>query len=237
MVVVSVFVNPKQFAASEDLDRYPRDIERDATLAASAGADLLFAPAVEEIYPPGHATTVEVAGLSALLEGGARPGHFKGVATVVLKLFNIVAPDTAYFGEKDAQQVAVVRRMTRDLNVEIEIATMPTVRDADGIAMSSRNAYLSPAERELARRIPAALEEARRAVREGERSAVVLRETVLDQIGRDPAVAVDYVALVDPESFSLVPAVAEEAILLVAVRVGTTRLIDNVRLAARRGAA
>ena len=227
-VVVSVFVNPKQFAPGEDFERYPRDIERDAALAESAGADLLFAPAVEEIYPPGHSTTVDVGSLGAILEGASRPGHFRGVATIVLKLFHLVAPARAYFGEKDAQQLAVLQRMTRDLHVPVEIVPVPTVREPDGLAMSSRNAYLSEEERSVAQRIPHALREAREACRRGERSAVILREIVIESFGRDERIALDYVALVDPKSFALVGQLEREALLLVAARVGRTRLIDNM---------
>jgi pantoate--beta-alanine ligase len=202
--VVSVFVNPAQFAAGEDFERYPRDDERDAALAEEAGVDVLFVPPVEELYPPGFQTWVEVEELGAVLEGLHRPGHFRGVATVCCKLFNIVRPEKAYFGQKDAQQVAVVRRMVRDLNLGVEIRALPTVRDPDGLALSSRNAYLSPAERAQALALPKAL-----ATRDPARARALLD-------GLD----VDYLEVAD----------LEPRVLAAAVRVGKTRLIDNVVL-------
>ncbi len=203
-VVASLFVNPAQFVEGADLSRYPRDEERDAALAGQAGVDLLFAPSVEEIYPPGFETWVEVGELGNRLEGEHRLGHFRGVATVCLKLFNLVRPRFAYFGQKDAQQVAVLRRMIRDLELELSLRVLPTVRDADGLALSSRNALLSPAERERALALPRAL------------------------ATRDPAAAraaldgldVDYVEVVD----------LDPPVLAAAVRVGSTRLIDNIVL-------
>jgi pantoate--beta-alanine ligase len=203
-VVVSVFVNPAQFAAGEDFERYPRDEARDAALAEEAGVDLLFAPTVDELYPPGYETWVEVEELGAILEGLHRPGHFRGVATVCCKLFNVVRPERAYFGQKDAQQVAVVRRMVRDLNVDVEIRAVPTVRDPDGLALSSRNVYLSPEQRAQALTLPRAL-----ATRDPEHA-----RTLLD--GLD----VDYLEIAD----------FEPRVLAAAVRVGNTRLIDNVVL-------
>jgi pantoate--beta-alanine ligase len=203
-VVVSVFVNPAQFAAGEDLERYPRDETRDAELATQAGADFFFAPTVEEIYPPGYQTWVEVEELGRRLEGEHRPGHFRGVATVCLKLFNIVRPERAYFGQKDAQQVAVVRRMVGDLGLDLEIRVVPTVRDSDGLALSSRNSYLSPEERTRALALPRAL-----ATRDPQRARALLD-------GLD----VDYVAVAD----------FAPRVLVAAVRVGGTRLIDNVVL-------
>jgi pantoate--beta-alanine ligase len=198
VVVASLFVNPAQFAEGEDLESYPRDEEQDARLAAEAGVDVLFVPAAEEIYPPGFETWVEVERLGAILEGEHRPGHFRGVATVCLKLFNLVQPRRAYFGQKDSQQVAVLKRMVRDLAVPVEIRVLPTVRDHDGLALSSRNAYLSPEERELALALP-------RALRARDRS-------LLDGL------EVDYF-----EEADFAPRV-----LAAAVRVGNTRLIDNV---------
>jgi pantoate--beta-alanine ligase len=203
-VVVSVFVNPAQFAAGEDFERYPRDEARDARLAEEAGADLLFAPAVEELYPPGFQTWVDVEQLGAVLEGRHRPGHFRGVATVCLKLFNLVRPERAYFGQKDAQQVAVVRRMVRDFAVDVGIRVVPTVRDDDGLALSSRNAYLSPEERRRALALPKAL-----ATRDPDRARELL-----------DGLEVDYVEIAD----------FEPRVLAAAVRVGKTRLIDNVVL-------
>ncbi len=204
-VVASLFVNPAQFGPGEDFDRYPRGEERDAKLAEEAGIDFLFAPAPEEIYPDGYQTWVEVEELSRVLEGEFRPGHFRGVATVCLKLFNIVRPQRAYFGQKDAQQAAVVKRLVRDLNLDVEIRVLPTVRDADGLAVSSRNAYLSPEERERALALPRAL-----ATKDPSGARELLR-------GLD----VDYVELAELDG---------QRVLAAAVRVGSTRLIDNVVL-------
>jgi pantoate--beta-alanine ligase len=209
-VVVSVFVNPAQFGRGEDLDRYPRDHARDLRLAEREGVDLVFAPAVEELYPRGFQTWVDVEELGGVLEGAVRPGHFRGVATVCLKLFNIIRPDRAYFGQKDAQQAAVVRTMLRDLNLEIELRVLPTVRDADGLALSSRNAYLSAEERRAALALPRAL-----ATGDADRARELLS-------GLD----VDYVAVAD----------FEPRVLAAAVRVGRTRLIDNVVLEVLRRA-
>jgi pantoate--beta-alanine ligase len=203
-VVVSVFVNPAQFGSPEDLSRYPRDEVRDTEMAEAAGVDLLFVPALEEMYPNGHQTWVEVEELSRLLEGRFRPGHFRGVATVCLKLFNIVRPQRAYFGQKDAQQTAVVRQLVRDLNLELEIRVLPTVRDDDGLALSSRNAFLSAAEREAALALP-------RALATGDREAARALLAGLD---------VDYVEVAD----------FDPPVLAAAVRIGSTRLIDNVVL-------
>jgi pantoate--beta-alanine ligase len=203
-VVVSIFVNPAQFAAGEDFERYPRDEARDEALAAAAGADLVFAPSADELYPPGFQTWIDVEQLGAILEGVHRPGHFRGVATICCKLFNIVRPERAYFGQKDAQQVAVVRRMVRDLDLDVDIRTLPTVRDRDGLALSSRNVYLSPDEREQALALPRAL-----ATRDPARARELLN-----------GVEVDYVEVAD----------FEPRVLAAAVRVGKTRLIDNVVL-------
>jgi pantoate--beta-alanine ligase len=203
-VVVSLFVNPAQFDSASDLERYPRDEGRDEQIARSAGVDILFAPSVEELYPPGHQTWIEVEELSRPLEGAFRPGHFRGVATVCCKLFNLVDPQIAYFGQKDAQQVAVVRRMVRDLNLDTEIRVIPTVRDEDGLAVSSRNVLLSPAEREAAAALPRAL-----ATRDPDKARALLN-----------GLEVDYLEVVD----------FEPRVLAAAVRVGKTRLIDNVVL-------
>jgi pantoate--beta-alanine ligase len=203
-VVASVFVNPAQFAAGEDFQRYPRDEARDLGLAEEAGVDVVFAPAPDELYPPDYQTWVEVEQLGSILEGVHRPGHFRGVATVCCKLFNIVRPERAYFGQKDAQQVAVVRRLVRDLNLDVEIRALPTVRDADGLALSSRNVYLSTEERERARALPKAL-----ATRDPEQARALLN-------GLD----VDYLEVAD----------FDPRVLAAAVRLGKTRLIDNVVL-------
>jgi pantoate--beta-alanine ligase len=204
VVVASLFVNPAQFNEPGDLNGYPRDEERDARLATDAGVDLLFAPSADEIYPPGFQTWVEVEQLGSILEGEHRPGHFRGVATICLKLFNIVRPDVAYFGQKDAQQAAVLKQMVRDLNLELELRVLPTVRDSDGLALSSRNALLSREERERARSLHRAL-----ATKDPQRARLLLRD--LD---------VDYVEVAD----------FEPSVLAAAVRVGNTRLIDNVVL-------
>lgn len=217
VTVVSLFVNPSQFAAGEDLDRYPRDPARDAAVAAEEGVDLLFAPAAAEIYPDGFQTWVEVERLGRGLEGDARPGHFRGVATVCLKLFSIVRPDRAYFGLKDAQQAAVVDRLVRDLALELELRVLPTVRDTDGLALSSRNAYLSAGERAAALALPRALAAGLEAHEDGgdpvEAAAAVL--------AGEPGVAADYV-----DTLGLNGA----TVLAAAIRVGETRLIDNVVL-------
>lgn len=215
-VVVSLFVNPSQFNAAEDLARYPRDEAADARAATSAGVDLLFAPSVEELYPPGFDTWVEPGALATTLEGASRPGHFRAVATVCTKLFSIVRPDVAFLGRKDAQQVAVVKRLVADLNVPIEIVAVPTIRDSDGLALSSRNVFLSTAERTTALALPRALEAGLAAHRSGE-DAVQAARKVLDA---ERGLTVDYVALADFDG----------PMLCAAVRIGATRLIDNVCL-------
>lgn len=216
VVVVSLFVNPTQFGQASDLARYPRDEVRDAGIAGDAGIDVLFAPAEAELYPPGFDTWVEPGAVAQRLEGAARPGHFRGVATVCTKLFDIVQPRVAFFGRKDAQQVAVVRQVVRDLNLAVEIVTVPTVRDSDGLALSSRNAFLSPAERACALALPRALEAGARAHRSGA-DAVEATRTVL---ARTPELGVDYVEIADFDGPTLVAA----------VRIGSTRLTDNVPL-------
>jgi pantoate--beta-alanine ligase len=214
VVVGSVFVNPAQFGDPADLAAYPRDVDADGRIASAAGVDVLFAPAAEDIYPAGFSTWVDVEGPARGLEGAFRPGHFRGVATVVLKLFNIVSPHVAFFGQKDAQQVAVIRQMVRDLDVNIELAIVPTVRDEDGVALSSRNARLSPDERLRARAIPRAIDAGVAAYRSGGDPAAAARAALA---GLD----VDYVSVAD---FAGTPTLA------IAVRIGTTRLIDNVPL-------
>ena len=216
VVVVSLFVNPAQFGPGEDLAGYPRDEERDATLAEEAGVDILFAPSAEEVYPAGFSTWVDPGPLATLLEGAARPGHFRGVATVCTKLFGIVQPQVAFFGRKDAQQIAVVKRVVRDLNLPVEIVPCPTVRDPDSLALSSRNAFLSADERAIAVTLPRALQDGLRAYRSGT-DAVAATRAVLDA---EPRLSVDYVAEADLDGPTLAAA----------VRVGSTRLIDNVRL-------
>ncbi len=229
-VVASVFVNPTQFGPGEDFQSYPRDADGDARLLASAGCHLLFLPAAEAIYPPGHATFVDPGGPALGLEGDFRPGHFRGVATVVTALFALVAPDVAVFGEKDAQQLAVVRRLVRDLHLPVEILAHPTVREADGLAMSSRNAYLSPAERRAATVLYRALCEARRLIEAGERSAEVVRRTLAATIAAEPLAQHQYAEAVDAATFQPLETLAGEVLLPVAARFGTTRLIDNFRI-------
>ncbi len=225
-VVVSIFVNPIQFGPGEDFDRYPRDPERDSALLASAGVDAIYRPAVATMYPPGSSTRVHVAGVSEPLEGKARPGHFDGVATVVAKLFAAVEPDRAYFGQKDAQQVAVVRRMALDLDLPVEIRVGPTVREPDGLALSSRNAYLTPDERQAAASLSSALRLAADAYARGEREPDRLRQILRQRLEAEPLAKVEYAELVDPKKFT-----APGLLAVLAVRVGRTRLIDNHDLA------
>jgi pantoate--beta-alanine ligase len=230
VVVVSLFVNPSQFNERADLARYPRQEQRDRELAGAAGADLLFAPAAEEVYPAGFSTSVEVHGLTDRLEGAVRgAGHFRGVTTVVTKLLNIVSPDIAYFGQKDAQQAIVIRHMVEDLNINVRVEACPTVREADGLAMSSRNAHLSSGERAQALAMPRALAAAATAVKDGERSADVLMaaaRTAMSALGVEP----EYIALVQPDTLDPVAQLEQPALLAIAARIGATRLIDNVTL-------
>ncbi|OOC56602.1 MULTISPECIES: pantoate--beta-alanine ligase [Nocardiopsis] len=229
-VVVSVFVNPLQFGPDEDLDRYPRDLPGDTALCAEEGVDVVFAPAVETMYPLPQMVTVDAGAMGERLEGASRPGHFTGVLTVVAKLFHLVRPDLAVFGEKDAQQIALVRRMVADLDMPVEIAGVPVQRDPDGLASSSRNVYLSDAERASALSLSRALTAGRRAAADGPDAVRAAARAVLEEAaGAEPPVEPDYLALVDPATFAEAPADHEgEAVLAVAARVGTTRLIDNV---------
>jgi pantoate--beta-alanine ligase len=230
LVVMSLFVNPTQFGPGEDLDRYPRDEERDLRLAGEAGADLVFAPPVEEVYAPGASTVVEVTGsLTGVLDGDPQsrgPEHFRGVTTVVAKLFNIVGPDVAYFGQKDAQQAVVIRRMARDLDFPVRIEVMPTVREADGLAMSSRNAYLEPADRERATALSRALDAAERGARGGSlEEGLEAARRELEEAGIEP----EYLEARDAETLGPVQALEDRPVLVaVAARVGSARLIDNV---------
>ncbi len=233
-VVASVFVNPTQFGPNDDFGRYPRQPEKDAAMLEEAGCDLLFLPGVETLYPPGHATFVEPAGAAEGLEGACRPGHFRGVATVVTALFNLVRADLAVFGEKDAQQLAVIRQLVRDLHLPVEIVPGPTIREMDGLAMSSRNAYLSPQERQAATVLHRALRAAETAIAQGERSADAVRERMRDVLNREPLARVEYAEVVNADSFQPVGHLAEalqgRLVLPLAVRIGGTRLIDNIRL-------
>ena len=229
--VVSIFVNPRQFGDPKDLEQYPRNETRDLAIAEAEGIDLVFAPGVEEIYPPGSDTTVRVGAVGAPLEGAARPGHFDGVATVVAILFDLVGAERAYFGQKDAQQVHVVRQMARDLAIGTEVIALPTVREPDGLAMSSRNVHLSSAERAAAPVLRQALLAAREAWAAGERSGNALRDRMRTVIGGEPLALVDYVSVADATTLRELERVDGPALLSLAVRFGTTRLIDNEPLA------
>ncbi|HHZ19373.1 MAG TPA: pantoate--beta-alanine ligase [Firmicutes bacterium] len=227
-VVVSLFVNPTQFGPNEDLDRYPRDHARDRSLAEGVGVDLIFAPLPGEMYPEGFQTWVEVTGLTQGLCGKSRPGHFRGVTTVVTKLMMLVGPDRAYFGEKDAQQLRVVRRMVRDLNIPVEVRPVPLVREADGLAMSSRNVYLSPEERQAALILSKALFAMRDRVQAGETDVHSLREGMESMIKAEPLVQLEYLEFVDDETLEIVERVERPVLVALAAKVGRTRLIDNL---------
>lgn len=231
LVIASVFVNPTQFGPNEDFDAYPRNPEQDRTLMASVPVDAAFFPAVSELYPEGYATSVEVEGsLTSGLCGASRPGHFRGVATVVLKLFNLVQPDRAYFGMKDAQQVAVIRRMVRDLHVPVAVVACPIVREPDGLAMSSRNVYLSPEERQDALVLSRSLKAAAALVQEGERQAAAVIRQMQALIEAAPSARVDYISLTDAHSLEPVSTLQGTVLAALAVRIGKTRLIDNAIL-------
>jgi len=232
LVVVSIFVNPTQFGPGEDFERYPRDLAADADLCIARGVDYVFVPESREIYPHGASTFVEVEGLSSRLEGRSRPGHFRGVASVVLKLFEVVAPHVAAFGQKDAQQVAVLRRMVRDLLVDTEILVAPIVRDSDGLALSSRNVYLSVEEKGAALAIPRALAAAEAAVASGVRDPARILRAAREVLEAEPLLRVDYLEIVDPDEFVTVDTVEREVLLAAAVFAGATRLIDNTVLRA-----
>ena len=227
LLVLSLFVNPTQFGQGEDLDSYPRDLERDAELARSVGVDWLFAPTASDMYPAGYASYVNVEGLTEVLCGESRPGHFRGVTTVVCKLFTIVQPQVALFGLKDFQQLAVIRRMTADLNLPVEIVGMPIIREADDLAMSSRNSYLSPQQRCQALALSDALRLARTAVADGEESADNLLQMVRRRIEQEADAAIDYVQICHAETLQKATVIDRNAVLLLAVRIGQTRLIDN----------
>lgn len=226
-VVVSIFVNPTQFAPHEDLARYPRPKSQDLALCEQAGVNLVFYPAVETMYPPGSSTFVHVEGLSSLWEGVIRPTHFRGVTTVVMKLLQIVQPDIAYFGQKDYQQQVIIRQMVRDLDVPVEIRTCPTVRDADGLALSSRNAYLSDSERTAARCLWQALQQGEAALRAGIHSPPQLAALMQQHIRQTAGVELDYAVVVDPTSLQELQQPQAEMVALVAARIGRTRLLDN----------
>lgn len=235
IVIVSIFVNPTQFNQTEDFNKYPRDLTSDATLLTEYQVDYIFAPDSEEIYPPGFSTYIYVEGLTDTLEGVSRPGHFRGVATVVTILFNTIRPDFAVFGQKDAQQAAVIRRLVQDLGFETEIVTMPTVREESGLAMSSRNALLSDEDRQKATVIYQALRDAKIAYRDGESNAPDLAEIVRRKLDAENSALIDYVAVVDAESFEPLERIGDSpALIAVAVNFGKVRLIDNVILNKRQ---
>ena len=229
-VAVSIFVNPTQFGPTEDLSKYPRQFDRDCRLLENEGVEILFAPPVEEIYPDGEVTWVLVEGLSEKLDGRSRPGHFRGVTTIVSKLFHIIEPDDAFFGQKDAAQLAVIRRMVRDLNFPVEIVACPIVREPDGLAMSSRNAYLNREERSRALVLQRALQKARQQFDAGERIAAKLISAAKEVIAGEPQVALDYFEIVDPDMLDPVERISQKTLVGVAAYVGTTRLIDNLVL-------
>ena len=229
-VVVSLFVNPTQFGPTEDLARYPRPFERDRELLEKEGIAILFAPSAEEMYPAGDATWVVVEGLSEKLDGHSRPGHFRGVTTVVSKLFHILEPDVAFFGQKDAAQCVVIRRMVRDLSFPVRIVTCPIVREPDGLAMSSRNAYLSPEERRRALVLRRSLDRMEDQFRGGERSAAKLRAAAREIFAQEAAVRVDYIEIVDPDTLDSIQQIQSATLVAVAAYVGATRLIDNTIL-------
>jgi pantoate--beta-alanine ligase len=230
LVVLSIIVNPPQFGPNDDFERYPRDLERDLALAESRGVDVVFAPPLEEMIPEPSLTTVTMRVVTEAYEGTARPGHFEGVLTIVTKLFHIVQPDVAVFGQKDAQQVAAIRRMIADLDFAVRLVVAPTVRDADGLAASSRNIYLSPDERREALALSRAVGRAAELARQGEGDATRLEAAMREELARSPSLAVEYAAVVDAGRFTAVVEVAGPCVAAVAARVGATRLIDNVPL-------
>ena len=231
IVIVSIFVNPEQFNDPDDLERYPRDLTADAATLAEVGVDYIFAPDAEEMYPPGFATYVTVEGLTESLEGASRPGHFRGVATVVTILLNTVRPNLAFFGQKDAQQVAVVKRLVTDLGFETEVVVMPTIREGSGLALSSRNELLTPEEREKAAAIINALREAKTAFKQGQRNAAELTKIVEERLLETPGTRLDYVSIVNSETLQPVEKIGdEETLIAVAAYFGDVRLIDNVVL-------
>jgi pantoate--beta-alanine ligase len=231
LAVVSIYVNPAQFSQDEDLDRYPRDPERDIALLEKEKVDLLFMPDSREIYPPGYATYIGVEGLETALCGRSRPGHFRGVATVVLKLFNLVGPQRSYFGQKDAQQAIVIRRMVSDLHLTVQVRVLPIVRDSDGLALSSRNVYLAPAERLAARHLPRALAAAGAMIDAGMVAAAMLKKNMAEELAKDRLIQVEYIAIVRLQDLADVASIEPgNTLIAAAVRVGKTRLIDNLLL-------
>lgn len=228
-IVVSIFVNPLQFGKGEDYEDYPRDLEHDSSFAAAAGCDLIFYPLAKDLYPSGYATFVDVEGnLTEGLCGAARPGHFRGVTTVLTKLFNLVAPQRTYFGQKDIQQCLVVKKMIKDLNFNIQLKIMPTIREEDGLAMSSRNTYLTPEQRAHAPVLFKSLQAARLLIQAGERDASVVKEMMLSRIVNVPGTEIDYLEIVEMDNLKLVDKVESDCLVALAVKFGDTRLIDNI---------
>jgi len=229
-LVVSIFINPTQFAPGEDYASYPRDEARDLALLEKEGVDIIFLPSAAEMYPPGFDSYVEVAGLSRRLEGASRPGHFRGVATVVARLFDLVRPDKAYFGQKDAQQAIIISKIAADLHPGVEVITLPTVREGDGLAMSSRNSYLNPEERRAASVLYRTLNHARELWQEGERNAPKLRREMTAVLHKEPLADIDYVSVADPTTLEEMETASSPALVSLALRIGAIRLIDNITL-------
>jgi len=227
-VVLSIFVNPTQFEPSEDYHIYPRDLARDLEIIDGVGIDIIFIPEAADMYPSGFKTTVEVKELSTRLCGAVRPNHFQGVTTVVTKLFNIIKPTRAYFGQKDAQQAIIIKRMAVDLHMEVEIVVLPTIREEDGVAYSSRNLYLSPKERQAAQVIPRSLELAKAKIMQGERVASRIKQQIQDVIQSEPLAQLEYISICEPESLSELEIINEGTLIALAVRIGKARLIDNI---------
>lgn len=226
--IMSIYVNPTQFGPDEDLDDYPRDFDRDCSLAEKEGCDIIFHPDSKQIYPDNYLTYVEVEDITSVLCGASRPGHFKGVTTIVTKLFNIVKPHVAVFGQKDAQQAIVIKKMTRDLNLDIDIVVAPIVREKDGLAKSSRNTYLSGDEREQALVLNQSLKMAEKEIKSGERNAEKLKSAIVDLITRQPDAVIDYVEIVEADTLAPVTIITNEVLIALAVKIGRTRLIDNI---------
>ncbi|MCU0575390.1 MAG: pantoate--beta-alanine ligase [Desulfobacterota bacterium] len=229
-LIISIFVNPTQFGTGEDLSVYPRDFQRDRRLSGDVGVECIFFPDVEEMYPPAYATYVNVEGMTESLCGRSRPTHFRGVTTVVAKLFNICDPDVSVFGQKDYQQLAVIRRMVEDLNMNVRVVAHPTVRETDGLAMSSRNKYLSGEQRQEALVLSRALNMARELVSSGEKAAERVRQAAIDMIASTPETVIDYVEIVHPDTLHCIDVIDDRAVMALAVKIGSTRLIDNIEL-------
>lgn len=228
LVILSIFVNPIQFGMGEDFEEYPRDLEGDASLAAQSGCHIIYAPTIKEMYPKGYATYVDVEHLTEGLCGASRPGHFRGVTTVVAKLFNIITPDHAYFGQKDAQQALVIQRMAKDLNMDVNVVIMPTVREADGLAMSSRNTFLTPQQRTAATILSRSLREAEAKIKGGQSDTTAIIQFITQTIANEPLANIDYIDIVDTEEIKPIEKINGRTLIALAVRFGKTRLIDNI---------